>query len=130
MVQVAELLGGLRGEIHVVHHSPHEEAAKRLLLGPRPARARRKGEHVARGVEDQHRAHRRSLALRGGDPAIGEIVQAGRVGDGDDRVVLLDDPLVEAVGLLSGEREGGLVDRLLPEALDLEGGAEGGMGKA
>ena len=51
-------------------------------------------------------------------------VEARRIGDGEDDVVLLDDALVEAVGLLVGEAERRLEHRLLPEALDLEGRPE------
>ena len=47
-------------------------------------------------------------------------VEARGIGDGEDDVVLLDDLLVEAVGLLVGEAERGLEDRLLAEPLDLE----------
>ena len=60
-----------------------------------------------------------------GQPALGELVEARRVGDGEDDVVLLDDALVEAVGLLAGEAERGLEDRLLAQPLDLERRAEG-----
>ncbi len=75
-------------------------------------------------VEHEDGAHRGRLALRGRQPALRELRQARRVGDGEDDVVLLDDALVEAVGLLVGEAEGGLEDRLLPQALDLERRAE------
>jgi hypothetical protein len=90
-----------------------EEAAKGLLVGPRAAGARREGEDVARLVEHDDGAHRGRLALRGGEPALGELREVRRIRDGDDDVVLLDDLLVEAVGLLARQIERGLEDRLL-----------------
>jgi hypothetical protein len=55
----------------------------------------------------------RRLALGGRQPALRQIGQALRIGDREDDVVLLDDALVEAVGLLVREAERGLEDRLL-----------------
>jgi hypothetical protein len=81
------------------------------------SRRRRKVSSSAHGplarVEHDDGAHRGRLALRGGEPALGELREVRRIRDGDDDVVLLDDLLVEAVGLLARQIERGLEDRLL-----------------
>ena len=128
VVEVPQLVGGLLRELHVPAHALHEQPAEGLLLGEGAARARGERAHRVRGVlpvEDEDGADGGRLALGGGEPAGREVGQAGRVGDREDDVVLLDDALVEAVGLLVGQAQRGLEDGLLPEALDLQRGAEG-----
>ena len=89
-----------------------EEAPERLLLGPGAARARREREDVARVVEDEDGADGRGVALSGREPALVQAVEVGWVGERDDDVVLLDDLLVETVGLVAGEGERRFVHRL------------------
>ena len=118
-MEVAELVGGLRP------CSCRRACARRAGGGSPPlrrraARARGEGEHACALVEDEDGADARRLALRGRQPALGELVEARRIGDGDDDVVLLDDLLVDPVRLLGGERERRFEDRLLAELVDLE----------
>ncbi len=123
-VQVPQLVHRLRAELHVTEHLLHEEAAERFLVRPRTTGARSEREHVVGVVEDEDRAHRRRLALCGREPTVGELGEVRRVRDRGDDVVLLDDLLVETIGLFGRKAERGFEDRLLPELLDLDRRAE------
>ncbi len=121
-VQMAELVGRLLPELHVGAHPFDEQAAEGLLFGEGAARPRREGEDRARLVEHEDGANGGCLALRRRQPALRQLRQALRIGDGKDDVVLLDDALVEAVGLFTGQPQSGLEDRLLAKTLDLKRG--------
>jgi hypothetical protein len=103
VMEMAELALRRRPEVHVVDHSRREQAPERLFVAPRSAGAGGKREHAMPFIEDQDRSHRRRLAESGWEPAFGEIRQRDGICNGRDDVVLLDDLLVEAVGLLVGE---------------------------
>ena len=93
----------------------------------RTGRTRCDGHDVAlRGaqVEHQHRTHRGCLQGRRFQPLCAEAFALAHVDHGPDHVVLLDDALVEAIGLFIGEQQRGLDHRLLTQLFQLEAGAE------
>ena len=112
VVQVAQLVLGRGREVHVGQHLALEQAPEGLLVPEGPARPGREREHLVRVVQHQDGADRRGLAPRGREPALGQLGEHRRMGDREDDVVLLDDVLVEAIGLLVGQAERRLEHRL------------------
>jgi hypothetical protein len=121
LVQMAQLVERRLVDIHLRQELVHEHASKALVL--RPERTRGKGDDVVirrRQVHHQHCAHCRSLHGRELDPALAERLAIGEVDNRRDGVVLLDDALVQAIGLFVGEQERRLDDGLFAELLELE----------
>ena len=105
-MKVPKLRVGRHLGLHVGQHEMHEQPSETLVF--RTGGAGRHRDHFSFGrgeIEEQYGAHRRRLNRRRLDPVGAEFAAFAHDDDRAHGVVLLDDALVETIGLLVGEQE-------------------------